>query len=86
MVNIGRQGLAADVARPPNASGVVIFAHGSGSSRMSPRNRLVARALNQAGLATVLFDLLTAEAQCRYVTTLGETDGAESVEDEAFPE
>lgn len=61
MVKIGRQGLAADVARPPNASGVVIFAHGSGSSRMSPRNRLVARALNQAGLATVLFDLLTAE-------------------------
>lgn len=61
MIRIGHQGLAADVARPRNASGVVIFAHGSGSSRMSPRNGLVARALNQAGLATVLFDLLTAE-------------------------
>lgn len=60
-MKIGRLGLTADVARPPNASGAVIFAHGSGSGRMSPRNRLVARALNQAGLATVLFDLLTAE-------------------------
>lgn len=40
---------------------MVIFAHGSGSSRLSPRNREVARALNDAGLSTVLFDLLTAE-------------------------
>jgi putative phosphoribosyl transferase len=44
---------------PPLASGVVVFAHGSGSSRHSPRNQLVARVLNQAGLATLLFDLLT---------------------------
>lgn len=44
---------------PATAGGVVAFAHGSGSSRLSPRNALVARALNRAGLATLLFDLLT---------------------------
>jgi len=43
--------------------GVVVFAHGSGSSRLSPRNRQVARALNQAGFATLLFDLLTAREE-----------------------
>jgi dienelactone hydrolase len=43
---------------PDGASGIVLFAHGSGSSRLSPRNAHVARALNQAGLATLLFDLL----------------------------
>ena len=44
---------------PPGARGVVLFAHGSGSSRHSPRNRAVAGALQQGGLATLLFDLLT---------------------------
>ena len=44
---------------PEGATGVVIFAHGSGSSRHSPRNRFVADVLNRAGLATLLFDLLT---------------------------
>ena len=44
---------------PPNASGLVVFAHGSGSSRKSPRNRWVAEFLNGAGFATMLFDLLT---------------------------
>jgi putative phosphoribosyl transferase len=44
---------------PAQADGVVVFAHGSGSSRFSPRNRLVGRILNEAGLATLLFDLLT---------------------------
>jgi dienelactone hydrolase len=48
---------------PANARGVVLFAHGSGSSRHSPRNRFVARALNEAGLATLLFDLLTSEEE-----------------------
>lgn len=43
----------------PGARGLVIFAHGSGSSRFSPRNRLVAAALHAAGLGTLLFDLLT---------------------------
>jgi putative phosphoribosyl transferase len=42
-------------------SGIVLFAHGSGSSRMSPRNRMVAAELNEAGLGTLLLDLLTAE-------------------------
>ena len=46
---------------PPNAIGIVVFAHGSGSSRLSPRNRLVANFLNQGGLGTLLFDLLTPE-------------------------
>ena len=44
---------------PPGAIGVVAFAHGSGSSRFSPRNRAVARTLNEAGVGTLLFDLLT---------------------------
>ncbi|MFC9324495.1 phosphoribosyltransferase family protein [Kitasatospora sp. NPDC057015] len=44
---------------PAGAAGVVVFAHGSGSSRHSPRNRFVAEVLNRAGLATLLFDLLT---------------------------
>ena len=55
--------LAADVVRPEAASGVVVFAHGSGSSRHSPRNQLVAAELQRAGLATVLADLLTPEEE-----------------------
>ena len=61
MTTIGTMALAADITRPEGAQGVVIFAHGSGSSRLSPRNRHVARQLNAAGFATVLFDLLTDE-------------------------
>jgi dienelactone hydrolase len=48
---------------PANAIGVVLFAHGSGSSRHSPRNRYVAETLQAAGLATLLIDLLTAEEE-----------------------
>jgi dienelactone hydrolase len=48
---------------PENATGVVLFAHGSGSSRHSPRNRYVAEVLRQGGLATLLMDLLTAEEE-----------------------
>ncbi|RKG77384.1 alpha/beta hydrolase, partial [Corallococcus sp. CA049B] len=44
---------------PESVSGVVLFAHGSGSSRFSPRNQYVARVMQQAGLATLLMDLLT---------------------------
>ena len=51
--------LEGDLTVPPHAGGCVVFAHGSGSSRHSPRNRRVAGALNRAGLATLLFDLLT---------------------------
>jgi putative phosphoribosyl transferase len=57
--------LAGDLTMPTAASGLVLFAHGSGSSRMSPRNRAVARALNDAGLATLLFDLLDDEEALR---------------------
>ncbi|MEU2611881.1 alpha/beta fold hydrolase [Micromonospora sp. NPDC007271] len=52
-------GLPADVITPPGATGVVLFAHGSGSSRHSPRNVAVAHQLNDRSLATVLVDLLT---------------------------
>ncbi|MEK7839917.1 MAG: alpha/beta family hydrolase [Pseudomonadota bacterium] len=48
-----------DLGLPPGAGGLVIFAHGSGSSRLSSRNRFVAEALRRAGLGTLLFDLLT---------------------------
>ena len=48
---------------PPDAPGLVLFAHGSGSSRHSPRTQFVARTLRQAGLGTLLFDLLTAEEE-----------------------
>ena len=53
--------LTADVTIPASARGAVLFAHGSGSSRHSPRNQLVASQLNEAQLATVLVDLLTDE-------------------------
>lgn len=61
-----------DLAVPDVPSGVVVFAHGSGSSRFSPRNRSVAAGLNRAGLATLLIDLLTPdeEAQDSYNAAL----------------
>ena len=52
--------LPGDLSLPPEASGIVVFAHGSGSSRRSPRNRFVADLLGEAGIGTLLFDLLTA--------------------------
>ena len=55
--------LEADIAVPANVKGVVLFAHGSGSSRFSRRNRAVARKLQDAGFATLLLDLLTAEEE-----------------------
>lgn len=58
-VAIPPSGLVGDLRLPRPARGIVIFAHGSGSSRLSPRNRHVAQALTDAGLATLLFDLLT---------------------------
>ncbi|MEV4674568.1 dienelactone hydrolase family protein [Actinomadura sp. NPDC049382] len=51
--------LDGDLSIPDGATGVVLFAHGSGSSRLSPRNRAVAEGLNAAGLGTLLIDLLT---------------------------
>ena len=55
--------LAADLSLPEGAAGLVIFAHGSGSSRFSSRNRAVAASLVQRGLATLLLDLLTSEEE-----------------------
>jgi putative phosphoribosyl transferase len=57
-VVVGAAGLPGDLVVPAGAHGVVVFAHGSGSSRHSPRNRWVASVLNRGGLATLLFDLL----------------------------
>jgi putative phosphoribosyl transferase len=59
----GATRLSAHVSVPSGAIGVVAFAHGSGSGRHSPRNRAVAKVLNDAGLATVLADLLTADEE-----------------------
>jgi putative phosphoribosyl transferase len=61
MIDAGSVELAGDLGMPAGARALVLFAHGSGSSRKSARNRLVARALWRRGLATLLFDLLTAE-------------------------
>jgi dienelactone hydrolase len=65
----GRVFLEADLTRPESATGLVIFAHGSGSSRKSPRNRAVASALQEAGFATLLLDLLTIAEEREDVVT-----------------
>lgn len=57
------QMLRGDLCLPTNARGIVLFAHGSGSSRASPRNVVVAQALQKAGFATPLFDLLTQQEE-----------------------
>jgi hypothetical protein len=57
-VVVGRRGLPGDLEIPNGAGGLVLFAHGSGSSRLSPRNRFVAGELQRASIATLLFDLL----------------------------
>lgn len=58
-VTIGPRGVAGTLHVPADATALVVFAHGSGSSRFSPRNLAVAKALNKQGIATLLFDLLT---------------------------
>lgn len=55
--------LAADLALPKDAAGLILFVHGSGSSRLSPRNRRVASLLREGGLGTVLMDLLTEDEE-----------------------
>ena len=62
-VTIAPLGLAGTLHVPPSASALVVFAHGSGSSRFSPRNMAVANALNGQGIATLLFDLLTPDEE-----------------------
>ena len=62
-IHAGRAVLSGNLNVPENADALVLFAHGSGSSRHSPRNQFVARTLNDVGLATLLFDLLTQEEE-----------------------
>ncbi len=61
--------LSGSLTIPENAVALVLFAHGSGSSRHSPRNQFVARTLNDAALATLLFDLLTPEEEAMDLNT-----------------
>jgi dienelactone hydrolase len=65
----GHAVLSGNLTIPDNAVGLVLFAHGSGSSRHSPRNQLVARTLNDCGLATLLFDLLTPDEEATDMRT-----------------
>src|ERR1051326_9435612 len=58
-IRAGKVTLKGDLTIPDNPTSVVLFAHGSGSSRHSPRNKLVASKIREAGLGTLLFDLLT---------------------------
>ncbi|MDE1850824.1 MAG: dienelactone hydrolase family protein [Candidatus Micrarchaeota archaeon] len=62
-IEAGRVTLKGDLTIPKGAGGLVLFAHGSGSGRHSPRNRFVAGELNKRGIATLLFDLLTEEEE-----------------------
>ena len=62
-MNAGAVLLAGHLTVPEHPAGIVLFAHGSGSSRHSPRNRYVAAVLHRAGLGTLLFDLLTSEEE-----------------------
>lgn len=62
-ITVGDGALKGDLDVPPGAVGLVLFAHGSGSSRMSPRNQYVAKVLREAGLATLLLDLLTEDEE-----------------------
>jgi dienelactone hydrolase len=63
LVATGEATLEGNLTIPVGATGIVLFAHGSGSSRHSPRNRFVARHLQHAGFATLLIDLLTADEE-----------------------
>src|SRR5262249_42123058 len=65
----GRALLSGNLAIPENSEALILFAHGSGSSRHSPRNQFVARTLNHAGLGTLLFDLLTPEEEALDIYT-----------------
>jgi pimeloyl-ACP methyl ester carboxylesterase len=62
-IPVGSMSLSGDLNIPDGAQGVVLFAHGSGSGRHSPRNRYVAKVLQEAGLSTLLFDLLTEDEE-----------------------
>lgn len=68
-VSAGPVTLEGDLSIPQGARGIVLFAHGSGSSRHSPRNRYVAQVLREGGLATLLLDLLTPEEEAMDLRT-----------------
>jgi len=68
-VSIANAVLRGDLVLLPQMHGIVLFAHGSGSSRHSPRNRFVAHALQDVGLATLLIDLLTVEEEAADAST-----------------
>src|SRR2546425_11354094 len=61
--------LEGELSVPVGAMGVVLFAHGSGSSRHSPRNQFVARTIREAGVGTLLFDLLTRDEEAADILT-----------------
>jgi dienelactone hydrolase len=63
LIPSGKVQLEGELNVPAGASGIVLFAHGSGSSRHSPRNKFVARTLHESGVGTLLFDLLTQEEE-----------------------
>ena len=68
-ISAGRATLSGNLTIPENSTALSLFAHGSGSSRHSPRNQFVARTLNRAGLGTLLFDLLTPEEEALDIYT-----------------
>lgn len=68
-IEAGTAFIDGDLVRPPRATGLIVFAHGSGSSRFSSRNRAVARTLERGGFATLLLDLLTREEEALDVGT-----------------
>jgi dienelactone hydrolase len=68
-IPVGRESVSGDLRRPPDPAGLVIFAHGSGSSRFSTRNRQVAEFLDGEGFATLLLDLLTPDEEAVDVRT-----------------
>jgi putative phosphoribosyl transferase len=68
-IHAGEAVLSGNLDIPEGAAALVAFAHGSGSSRHSPRNQFVARTLNEAGLGTLLFDLLTQEEEASDMRT-----------------
>ncbi|MFM1769484.1 MAG: hypothetical protein RJA22_2013 [Verrucomicrobiota bacterium] len=65
VIEAGSLALEGEWCVPPGAPGIVLFAHGSGSSRHSPRNQFVARIIQEAGVGTLLFDLLTRDEEAR---------------------
>ncbi len=68
VLSVGDVDLDADLIVPPGAKGIVVFAHGSGSGRKSPRNTFIAEVLRERGIASLLFDLLTEPEDTNYET------------------